>query len=98
MRFVQAIVFVCFMSQGAVMATGVAQSQPEPVAAPHAVASDQRKLDRSEAEVKRLQHDVQQQERDSQRAGERLQQQDQKIVELQRQLQALQPSQSGGPQ
>jgi chromosome segregation ATPase len=77
------------------MATGPAQSQPAALST-HAAVKVQRQLIRGEAEVKRLERDVHQQESDSQRASERLQQQDQTIAELQKQLQTLRPSQSGG--
>ncbi|GAB2549679.1 hypothetical protein [Rhodanobacter koreensis] len=42
-----------------------------------------------QAEVKRLEQDVARQESDSKQASERLQQQDQAIAELQKQLEAL---------
>jgi hypothetical protein len=47
---------------------------------------------RQRAEVQRLQRDVAAQESGSHAAAERLKQQDAKIAELQRQLQAAQPS------
>ena len=47
------------------------------------------RLVRNQAEVKRLEQDVARQESDSKRASERLQQQDQAIAELQKQLQEL---------
>lgn len=47
------------------------------------------RLVRNQAEVKRLEQDVARQESDSKRASDRLQQQDQAIAELQKQLQEL---------
>jgi hypothetical protein len=47
--------------------------------------------------VKRLEQDVARRESDSKRASERLQQQDQAIAELQKQLQALRAKSAGAP-
>ena len=47
------------------------------------------RLTRNQAEVKRLEQDVARQESDSKQASERLQQQDQAIADLQKQLDAL---------
>ncbi|WP_254427289.1 hypothetical protein [Rhodanobacter sp. C01] len=47
------------------------------------------RLAQHQAEVKRLEQDVATQESDSKRASERLQQQDQAIADLQKQLDAL---------
>ncbi|MEO5829972.1 MAG: hypothetical protein ABIQ36_05330 [Rhodanobacter sp.] len=77
------------------MATGQAQSQSAALST-HAAVIVQRRLVRGEAEVKRLERDVHQQESDSQLASERLQQRDKTIAELQKQLLTLRPSQSGG--
>lgn len=62
---------------------------PGPVAAsslPHI----RQRLKQDRVEVRRLQQDVARQESDSQRASRRLQQQDQTISELRRQLRELQ--------
>ncbi len=48
-----------------------------------------RQLARHQVDMQRLQHDVARQEADSERASERLRQQDKVIAELQRRLQAL---------
>jgi uncharacterized membrane protein (DUF106 family) len=45
---------------------------------------------RSQAEVKRLEQDIARQESDSKRASERLQEQDQAIAELQKELHKVQ--------
>ncbi len=55
--------------------------------------ANSRQLSRSQVEVDRLQRDLHRQESDNRHAGERLQQQDQKITELRRQLQELQAGQ-----
>lgn len=51
---------------------------------------------RSQAEVKRLERDLARQESDSKQASRRLQQQDQAIAELQKQLHELQAGPSAG--
>jgi len=65
-------------------ASGQAKS---PSAAP---AAAQQQLVSRQAEVKRLEQDLSRQESDSRQASERLQQQDQAIAELQKQLHELQ--------
>jgi len=67
------------------------QTRPPPAA--HAATSlpqVKQRLTQNQVEVKRLEQDVARQESDSKRANERLQQQDQAIAELQKQLQELQ--------
>jgi septal ring factor EnvC (AmiA/AmiB activator) len=54
------------------------------------------RVTRSRAEVKRLERDLARQESDSKRAGKRLQQQDQTIAELQKQLHELQAAPPAG--
>lgn len=54
------------------------------------------RLKQDRIEVKRLQQSVARQESDSQRASQRLQQQDQAIAELRRQLQELQAGPAAG--
>ncbi|MGH8159053.1 MAG: hypothetical protein ACREPQ_13105 [Rhodanobacter sp.] len=61
------------------------KQDPAPVSVPQA----RQRLAQHQAEVKRLEQDVARQESDSKQASERLQQQDQAIDELQRQLDAL---------
>lgn len=66
--------------------------QPEPLPAGQAATSllqARQRLTRHQAEVKRLEQDVARQESGSKRASERLQQQDQAIAELRKQLQEL---------
>ncbi|WEN16773.1 hypothetical protein PY254_08925 [Rhodanobacter sp. AS-Z3] len=78
------------------MATSPASVHQDAKSTTPAPLKVQRKLVESQAQVRRLERDVHQQELDSQRASQRLQQQDQVIAELQKQLQALQPPPSGG--
>ena len=61
------------------------KQDPAPVSVPQV----QQRLAQHQAEVKRLEQDVARQESDSRQASERLQQQDQAIAELRRQLEAL---------
>jgi Tfp pilus assembly protein PilN len=66
--------------------------QPGPTPAEQTATSlpqARQRLARNQAEVKRLEQDVAKRESDSKRASERLQQQDQAIAELQKQLQEL---------
>jgi peptidoglycan hydrolase CwlO-like protein len=65
------------------------QAAAKPVAAQASLTQAQRHLVQHQAEVKRLDPAVASQESDSKRASERLQQQDQAIAELQKQLDAL---------
>jgi len=83
MRFMQLVVTVGFMIVSTAWASGQAKS---PSAAPAAA----QQLVSRQAEVKRLEQDLDRQESDSKRASERLQQQDQAIAELQKQLHELQ--------
>jgi chromosome segregation ATPase len=95
MRAVQFIVFIGFVFASAAWAGDRAKSQP----AGSATAASQSGADwlaRSQAEVKRLERDLDRQESDSKRAGERLQQQDQAIAELRKQLQKLQANPDAG--
>ena len=65
---------------------------PYPASGPapaQASAQARQRLAQHQAEVRRLEQDVARQESDSKRASERLQQQDQAIADLQRQLDAL---------
>ena len=54
-----------------------------------------RQLSKREAEVRRLRKAVDKQESDSRKASERLRQQDRAILELRRQLQAIQAAKPG---
>lgn len=96
MRLIQVFVFYCFISICATCAAAPAPVQPAVSGAAHAEPQVQRKLVRSENEIRRLKQNVQRQESHSEQAGKRLQQQDQTIAELQKQLQALQSSQASG--
>jgi peptidoglycan hydrolase CwlO-like protein len=84
MRLMQLVVTVGFMIVSTAWASGQAKS---PSTAP---AAAQQQLVSRQAEVKRLEQDLDRQESDSKRASERLQQQDQAIAELQKQLHELQ--------
>lgn len=84
MRLMQLVVTVGFMIVSTAWASDQAKS---PSAAP---AAAQQQLVSRQAEVKRLEQDLDRQESDSKRASERLQQQDQAIAELQKQLHDLQ--------
>jgi septal ring factor EnvC (AmiA/AmiB activator) len=67
-----------------------AQAPAGSTPAPPAVQAQARqRLAQRQAEVKRLEQDVARQESDSKQASERLQQQDQAIADLQKQLDAL---------
>lgn len=90
MRLMQLVVIVGFMLVSTAWASDLAKS---PSAVPAAVISPvaaQQQLVNRQAEVKRLKQDLNRQESDSERASERLQQQDQAIAELQKQLHELQ--------
>lgn len=68
------------------------KQDPVPVSAPQV----QQRLAQHQAEVKQLEQAVARQESDSKRASERLQQQDQAIAELQKQLDALHAKPAAG--
>jgi len=88
MRFVQLVVVAGFVTVSAAWASDRAASLP---AAPaKSLSTTRQQLANSQAEVKRLEQDLDRQESDSRRASERLQQQDQAIAELQKQLRQLQ--------
>ncbi|OOG56791.1 hypothetical protein [Rhodanobacter sp. C03] len=92
MRYLQILGVMGFMLSAAAWA-----ADPKPVPAPAGSTSaasaslpqTRQRLARHQAEVKRLEQDVARQESDSKQASERLQQQDQAIADLQKQLDAL---------
>jgi septal ring factor EnvC (AmiA/AmiB activator) len=89
MRCLQFMGVLCLLLSSAVWA-GTGQSAPKPGAsATSALPAVQQRVARSQAEVQRLQRDLDRQETHSRQAGKRLQQQDQAIAELRKQLQAL---------
>ncbi len=90
MRLMQLIVIVGFMMVSTAWASGQAKSVSAAPAAVKSPAATQQQLTRRQAEVKRLKQDLDRQESNSQRASERLQQQDHAIAELQKQLHELQ--------
>lgn len=89
MRLMQLIVIVGFMVVSTAWASGWAKSSSAVPAAVKSAAAQQQLVSR-QVEVKRLKQDLDRQESDSKRASERLQQQDQAIAELQKQLHELQ--------
>ncbi|WP_223250823.1 DUF724 domain-containing protein [Rhodanobacter denitrificans] len=82
-----------FVFSSAAWAGSQAAPPPGPAGAASLHPANGRRLTRSQAEVERLKRDLHRQESDNRQAGERLQQQDQKIAELRRQLQDLQAGQ-----
>ncbi len=83
------------LALAALLASAPSWARVEPPAgaaarAAKATPQDAATLARQRAEVQRLQHDVAVQESGGRAAAERLKQQDAKIAELQRQLQAVQ--------
>ena len=93
MRFTLLIVIVGFMAVSTAWAGG--QMKLPSVAAtavksPESLSSGSTERISRQVEVKRLKQDLSRQESDSRRASERLQQQDQVIAELQKQLHELQ--------
>jgi septal ring factor EnvC (AmiA/AmiB activator) len=98
---VQVIVFAALYATLALCADACA-SQPSPQQPTQAAASSlhkvERRVQRDRSEVHRLQRDVAAQEAHSQRATQRLQQQDQAISRLRKELEALQARQAAGQQ
>jgi septal ring factor EnvC (AmiA/AmiB activator) len=90
MRLRQLFVIVGFMTVSTAWADGQAKSSPAVPAAVKSPSAAQQQLVSRQAEVKRLEQDLSRQESDSRQASERLQQQDQAIAELQKQLHELQ--------
>ena len=89
MRLMQLIVIIGFMSVSTVWPGSQAKSSPVVPASVKSPSAAQQQLVSRQAEVKRLEQDLSRQESDSRRASERLQQQDQAIAELQKQLHEL---------
>jgi septal ring factor EnvC (AmiA/AmiB activator) len=92
MRCVQLVGFISLMLVSTAWAGSDQSDQSKPLPAGHAATSlsqVRQRLTRNQTEVKRQEQDVARQESDSKRASERLRQQDQAIVELQKQLQEL---------
>lgn len=90
MRFTLLIVIIGFMAVSTAWAGGQMKSPSAASTAVKSPAAAQRQLVSRQVEVKRLKQDLNREESDSRRASERLQQQDQAIAELQRQLHELQ--------
>lgn len=90
MRFTLLIVIIGFMAVSTAWAGGQMKSPSAASTAVKSPAAAQRQLVSRQVEVKRLKQDLSREESDSRRASERLQQQDQAIAELQRQLHELQ--------
>ena len=93
MRYLRILGVMGFMLSSAACAGGD-KPVPRPPsgamsAAPAGLPQARQRLAQHQAEVKRLEQDVARQESDSQQARERLQQQDQAIADLQKQLDAL---------
>ncbi len=94
----QFIVFTCLVASlpawaGSARAPSGALTEAEPASS---LPQIRQRLKQDQVEVKRLQQSVARQESDSQRASQRLQQQDQAIAELRRQLQELQARPAAG--
>ncbi|MHB1056459.1 MAG: hypothetical protein ACYC0F_01080 [Rhodanobacter sp.] len=96
MRVVQLVVVIGFAFASTAWAGDRAASRPTGPATAATAPQASRQLARRQAEVKRLKQDLDKQESDSKRASERLQQQDQAIAELHKQLQELQASPAAG--
>jgi uncharacterized protein HemX len=90
MRFTLLIVIVGFMAVSTAWAGGQMKLPSVASTAVKSPAAAQQQLVSRKVEVKRLEQDLSRQESDSRRASERLQQQDQVIAELQKQLHELQ--------
>lgn len=92
MRVLQIIVFCAGVVASAAWAGG-RQAPVEATSATSAVATSLNRVrgqeSRSQTEVTRLERDVTRQKSDSEQAGKRLQQQDEAIAELQKQLHEL---------
>ena len=101
MNRVQFIVFIALSSALPLCADAFA-SQPHPQQPTRAAALSlhkvERRVQRDRSEVHRLQQDVAAQEAHSERATQRLQQQDQAISRLRKELEALQARQAAGQQ
>ena len=81
---------------GFVMISGAWASPDQAGPAASSLPLVHQRVVRSQAEVKRLERDLARQESDSKQASKRLQQQDQAIAELQKQLHELQAGSSAG--
>jgi septal ring factor EnvC (AmiA/AmiB activator) len=96
MRFLQFMGVLGLVVTSTVWA-GTGQSAPNPGgSATSTLPVVHRRVAHSQAEVQRLQRDVDRQESHSRQAAKRLQQQDQAIAELRKQLQALQAEPPAG--
>src|SRR3546814_2412032 len=89
MRFLQLVATACFFAATSAWAGSQSTLPPASATTAKPLHRDDRQLVRSQAEVKRLEQDLDKQESDSKQASERLQQQDQTIAELRKQLQEL---------
>ncbi|KZC18443.1 hypothetical protein RHOFW510R12_19595 [Rhodanobacter sp. FW510-R12] len=96
MRVARFAIAMGFVFTSAAWAGGQAVPPSGSAGAASPRAADSKRLTRSQSEVERLKRDLHKQESDNRQAGERLQQQDQKIAELRRQLQELQAGQAAG--
>ena len=96
MRLMQLLVVAGFATVSAAWAGDRAKSLPAASAPAKSLAAAQRQLAGSQAEVTRLEQALERRESDSQRASERLQQQDQAIAELQKQLHDVQAGRTAG--
>lgn len=96
MRVARFAIAMGFVFTSSAWAGGQAVPPSGSAGAPSSRAADSKRLTRSQSEVERLKRDLHKQESDNRQAGERLQQQDQKIAELRRQLQELQAGQAAG--
>jgi septal ring factor EnvC (AmiA/AmiB activator) len=95
MRVVQLIVVTGFVFASTAWAVGHATSASTGLT-PMSQSEAGGQVARSQAEVKRLEQDLDRQESDSKRASERLQQQDRTIAELRKQLQKLRANPAAG--
>ncbi len=97
----QAIVFIAFaaaFSAGANAFVPPSVRQQPAKAAAESLHKVEKRVERDRSEVERLQQDVAAQEAHSEHAAERLQQQDEAISELRKQLEALKSTQAAGQQ
>jgi chromosome segregation ATPase len=95
MRFLQLVAAAGFFVATVALAGGQSTRPSTSAATTAPPPPSDRQLVRSQVEVKRLEQDLDKRESASKRASERLQQQDQTIAELRKQLQELRTGSAG---
>lgn len=97
MRFLQLVAAAGFFVATVAWAGGQSTRPPSSAATTAPPPQSDRQLVRSQVEVKRLEQDLDKHESASKQASERLQQQDQTIAELRKQLQELRAGSARNP-